>query len=167
MKRLVLSGTLAAGVLLLMAALGTAYAQDDHGGEGDEAAARGAAVYAEFCQACHGPQGEATGTGLAFAAMAFEEDSAREVIEQGHEDLMPPYADVLRGEQIDDVMAYLHTWESGDVPPLPEPNIHEALESVPGYNGDPHEGAIVYAKFCNGCHGPQGEGRGEPQFPPI
>ncbi len=33
---------------------------------GDQAARYGAAIYAEFCQACHGPRGEAIagGTGL-------------------------------------------------------------------------------------------------------
>ncbi|RPJ02526.1 MAG: hypothetical protein EHM39_01665, partial [Chloroflexi bacterium] len=167
MKRFVLSLTLAAGMVLLMAALGTAYAQDEHGDEEDEAAVRGAAVFAEFCQACHGPQGEAIGSGPAFVAISFDEDNARDAIEHGHTDLMPPYADVFTREQIDDVMAYLHTWESGEVPPLPEPNIHDEPESVPGYNGDPHEGAVVYAKFCNGCHGAQGEGRGESLFPPF
>lgn len=156
MKRYML--ILAAGVSLLMAALGTALAQDGDGehAEGTEDAIRGAAVFAEFCQACHGPQGEAIGTGAAFGAIEVNPENARTVIEDEHQ---PPYGTLLTQAQIDELMAYLETWESGEVPPLPEPNIHDVPDNVPDYFGDPHEGAVIYAKFCNGCHGPKGEGR--------
>jgi mono/diheme cytochrome c family protein len=168
MKRLML--ILTAGMLL--AALGTVYAQEGQG-EGAEnnseqnnsfAAIRGAAVYAEFCQACHGPQGEATGTGAAFAAITFNEQTARPAIEAGGA-IMPAYNQVLTTGQINDLIAYMETWGTGSVPPLPEPNIHDVPEHVPGYAGDGYTGAVIYAKTCAGCHGLEGEGRGQPGFP--
>jgi mono/diheme cytochrome c family protein len=175
MKRFTLILTLAAGVIVLIAALGTAYAQDGHGegaeAEDEFAAIRGAAVYAEFCQACHGPHGEAIGTGAAFGAITGDVEAARDVIDKGRDSdeangaAMPPYGKILEVDQVDDLLAYLETWESGEVPPLPEPNIHGVPDQVPDYFGDPHAGAVVYAKFCNGCHGPAGEGRKKPDFP--
>jgi mono/diheme cytochrome c family protein len=172
MKRLTLILALAAGMVVLIAALGTAYAQDHQGGEPKDefAAIRGAAVYAEFCQACHGPQGEAIGTGAAFAAITAHAETAHDVIEGGRDSggaVMPPYGSLLNAGQIDDLIAYLETWESGAVPPLPEPNIHDVPDQVPDYFGDPHAGAVIYAKFCDGCHGPEGEGRKKPDFPPF
>ena len=155
--------------VLLMAALGTAYAQEgqDGGEQGDNLAAiRGAAVFAEFCQACHGPQGEAIGTGAAFAAVTYHEDTTSGIIQQGGE-IMPAYGKLLSEEQLNDVLAYLETWKSGSVPPLPEPNIHNVPDSMPGYAGNPQAGAVVYAKYCVGCHGVEGEGHSQPSFPPF
>ena len=74
MKRLVLV-LLVAGVLGVLA-FGLAApvaAQGDEGAQGDAYAAfRGAAVYAEFCQTCHGEQGEGRGEGPAFQAITFD-----------------------------------------------------------------------------------------------
>ena len=74
---------------------------------------------------------------------------------------------LLDGAQIDDLIAFMETWETDDAPPLPEPNLTTEIERVSGYEGDPQAGATVYAKFCYGCHGEQGEGRGQPIFSPI
>jgi mono/diheme cytochrome c family protein len=177
MKRFTRILTLTAGVTLLIAVFGPVYAQDGpgEGGEAEDefAPIRGAAVYAEFCQACHGPQGEAIGTGAAFGAITGSVEAARDVIDKGRASdaangaVMPPYGEILKVNQIDDLLAYLETWESGSVPPLPEPNIHGVPDQVPDYFGDPHAGAVVYAKFCDGCHGPEGEGRKKPDFPPF
>jgi mono/diheme cytochrome c family protein len=166
MKRLML---LAVGALLIAAVLGTADAQEGQSGQSGEqgdnlAAIRGAAVFAEFCQACHGPQGQATGTGAAFAAVAYHESTTPGVIQQGGE-IMPAYGKLLSEAQLSDVLAYIETWESGNVPPLPEPNIQNVPASIPGYAGDPQVGAVVYAKYCVGCHGLEGKGRGQAAFP--
>lgn len=141
---------------------------------GDEfAALRGAAVYAEFCQACHGPQGESIGSGPAFAAIAFDPLVAPVVLvggldsDEGDGVAMPGYGRVLSDEQISDVLAYMGTWESGETPALPEPNVQVEVERVPDYFGDLHAGAEVYAKFCAGCHGPEGDGRRGDAFPEL
>jgi mono/diheme cytochrome c family protein len=188
MKRLIPTLTLIVGVMLVSAALAAAQlasAQEGQGGapgggesgtgaQGDDLAAlRGAAVYAEFCQACHGARGEAIGTGPAFAAIQYHAGTARDVIVGGKASdtasspAMPPYGKLLDQAQIDDVLAYMATWSTGATPPLPEPNVGPQPEQVPGYFGDPAAGAVVYARFCNGCHGPQGKGRARPGFPPL
>jgi mono/diheme cytochrome c family protein len=181
MKRSTPSLTLILGVMLVLAASAAQRASAQEGqGEGaagaqaaDPAALRGAAVYAEFCQACHGPHGEAIGTGPAFAAIQYQAGTAQDVIANGkasdtaNRPGMPSYGKILNQGQIDDVLAYMETWSTGQTPPLPEPNIGPVPEQVPGYFGDAAAGAVVYAKFCNGCHGPQGKGRAKPEFPPL
>jgi mono/diheme cytochrome c family protein len=181
MKRWTLILTLAVSVILIMVALPAAAQEGgDQGGDksqpgGDfsESAQRGAVVYAAHCQACHGPTGEAIGTGPAFAAINYDPDSARETIMAGEDTnledgvAMPPYSAVLDAEALDDLIAYLETWRSGAVPPLPEPRLHDVPEHVPDYFGDPHEGAVIYARFCSGCHGPEGEGRDKPKVPAL
>src|SRR5690606_39084458 len=110
-------------LLALLAGGAPTLAQDD-----GQAARFGAAVYAEFCQTCHGPRGEAIAEGAAFQAIAFDAEMAREGIAQGRDSdpddgaAMPAYAQTSGGPlseaQIDQVMAYMATWESGDVPSL-------------------------------------------------
>lgn len=170
MKRWIPILVIGSGLVLFWAS--RTAAQDD-----TKAARRGAALYAEYCQACHGPQGEAIGEGLAFAAIAYDPAAARTVITAGLDSdpgdgaAMPPY---LRGEggplspdQINDVIAYLDTWGTGETPALPQPNITASVTHVPDYFGDPGAGAVVYARFCYGCHGAEGQGRRERHFPAI
>lgn len=144
--------------------------------EGDGQAARyGAAIYAEFCQACHGPRGEAIAEGLAFQAIEFDAATARDVIAQGRDSspddnaAMPGYAQKAGGPlsetRLDQVLAYMATWDTGDVPPLPAPNLHPKTEQVPDYFGDAQRGAELYALSCYGCHGAEGRGRVPPNFP--
>jgi mono/diheme cytochrome c family protein len=179
MKRWMAILALALSAVLAFAVLGAAQpvlAQDSHGGESGDAdamALRGAAVFAEFCQACHGAQGEALGTGLAFAAIARElpgEQVRLTVVEGAGSESgtgMPPYGEVLTDAQIDDLLAYIGTWATGAVPVLPEPNIGHVEARVEGMAGDPPAGAVVYAKFCAGCHGVGGAGRDAPAFPKL
>jgi mono/diheme cytochrome c family protein len=189
MKRLIPILTLAAILTVALALIvpaQVALAQDGHGPEGDDGAGeeqaadelapyRGAALYAEFCQACHGPQGEAAGDGPAFKAIAYDPETARAIIAEGLDTtpddgaLMPAYGEahggLLDDAQIDDLLAYMATWETGETPALPAPNIHTEVERIEGFSGDPAAGAVVYAASCYGCHGPQGEGRGVEIFP--
>lgn len=170
MKRWIPIMTLAAGLVLVLVAVSTAFAQEGGNGHDEFAALRGAALFAEYCQACHGPQGEARGTGAAFAAIDYTSDTGaetRELILKGHGEVMPGLAGRLDTGQVTDLLAYLATWESGEVPPLPEPNIAAHVAQVADYFGDPQAGAEVYAKFCYGCHGPEGEGRGDEGFPAV
>jgi len=178
MKRVIPILTLIAGVLLLALAVSLVpgvYAQDGHGGEeppgADQAAVRGAAVFAEFCQACHGPRGESIGSGPAFAAIAYDEATAHDAIVAGRPAAavdgapMPAYGRLLDAAQIDDVLVYMATWATDATPALPEPNIAALPEHVEGHAGDVVAGAGVYAKFCAGCHGLDGKGRDVSGFP--
>lgn len=168
-------------VLALVLAAAPVLAQDGEGhGQADDpnadrAARYGAAIYAEFCQACHGPRGEGIAEGPAFRAIRYDPATAREVIAQGRDSdpddgaAMPAYAQTAGGPlseaQLDQLVAYLATWETGDVPPLPEPNLRPTVEQVPDHFGDPVRGAALYATSCYGCHGPEGRGRVPPRFP--
>lgn len=156
--------------LVVLAAGAPVLAQDD-----GQAARFGAAVYAEFCQACHGPQGESVAEGPAFQAITVDADSAREAIAQGRtagpDDgvAMPAYAQTSGGPlsdaQIDQVLAYMATWGTESVPSLPAPNLRAAVEQVPDHFGDVNQGADLYATSCYGCHGAEGRGRVPPNFP--
>lgn len=157
--------------LALIGAVSPALAQAGDG----QAARYGAAIYAEFCQACHGPHGEAIAEGPAFQAIEFDAATARDVIAQGRDSdpgdgvAMPAYAQAAGGPlseaRLDQVIAYMATWETGDVPPLPAPNLHPKVEQVPDYFGDVQRGAALYATSCYGCHGAEGRGRVPPNFP--
>jgi mono/diheme cytochrome c family protein len=167
MKRLIL---VLVGVFFMAS---IAYAQE----EGNIAARRGAAVYAEFCQACHGPQGEALAEGPAFTAIEYDPETTRDVITNGldsneqDDTAMPPYSQMSGGllsdTQIENLIAYMETWATGNVPALPQPNIHAEIEHVPNHFGDPQAGAEIYATSCLGCHGQEGQGRVPPNFPPL
>lgn len=156
--------------LALLGAVTPALAQGD-----DQAAHFGAAIYAEFCQACHGPQGEAIAEGAAFQAIEVDAEAAREVIAEGRDSdpddgaAMPAYAQTAGGPlsetQIDQVLAYMATWAGGDVPPLPAPNLRPTVNMVPDHFGDVGHGAELYAMSCYGCHGAEGRGRVPPNFP--
>lgn len=185
MKRWMAILALVSGTALLLGAWGaapTVFAQggdgeeSGHGNEGEEgdtgvAALRGAALYAEFCQACHGPRGEGLGTSPAFAAIQFEPEQARQAIVNGIGPMgnaaMPAYADLFDEAEIADLLAYMATWSGEEVPPLPEPNIGDVPEQLEGVPGSPAAGARIYASFCGGCHGVNGRGRGAPAFPPL
>jgi mono/diheme cytochrome c family protein len=173
MKRVCAILIVAAGFMLIGLAVWMVrpvVAQDD-----EFAPQRGAALYAEFCQACHGPQGEAVGSGPAFQAISYHADTARDVLIHGTQPdngaAMPPYAQseggLLTEAQIDDLIAYLATWGSGTTPALPEPNLRAAVVTVPHTLGDPQAGAAIYATSCYGCHGDRGQGRVPPNFPPF
>lgn len=151
-------------------------AQDGEG-ETNPAVLRGSAVYAEFCAACHGPEGEAIGSAPGFVAIAeFDPELVRARIVEGHDSndttlvKMIGYGEEANGPlntaQVDDVIAYMTTWqtEAADTPHLPEANLEpgEAAYSGPG---NPEEGAVVYAYSCLGCHGRDAKGRGEANFP--
>lgn len=163
----------------------------EHGGadESDLAARRGAALYATYCQVCHGPQGESRGEHPAYAAVEYDggtddQAAARAAIENGVEPdtdadaetgtdaasgTMPAYGDLLDETAINDLLAYMDTWGTGSTPPLPTPNLDlDAIpDYVPDYFGDARAGAVVYATSCYGCHGANGEGRPGDQFPAI
>lgn len=167
---------------LLWTAAPHSYAQDGEGaadahgetGEGVQNPARGAAVYATYCQACHGPQGQGAAEGPAFPALAYDPAQLEKVLHEGAGNQveggigMPAYDEVLSESQIADLTAYLAAWQEGTAPALPEPHVQVSEAEAPGeYAGDAQTGAVVYAVYCNGCHGVEGAGRGARAFPAL
>ncbi len=128
-------------------------------GDGDPT--HGAALYAENCLACHGPDGQGRGTHEAFSA-AIQYDSGFEaVVARGVAGSRymfawgQEYGGPLSAEDILDLRAYVQTWQEGAPEPLPV-----AEEST-------EPGAALYAANCAACHGPQGQGRSLAGFPAI
>lgn len=154
------------GLVLVLAALGGAVAL----AQGDGDASRGAALYAEYCLACHGPRGEARASGEAFAAAIVYDATFEEVVAQGvPATYMGPWGEAhggpLSDEEIADLRAFVQSWTTGEAPPLPTPEVPSGLQAVG--SGDPALGAALYLTNCAGCHGPQGEGRGLALYPPL
>lgn len=163
-------------ILITMVVVNTpvSHAQE---GEPNMAALRGSAVYAEFCSACHGPEGEAIGSEPSFVSIAeYDPATVRDQIENGYDSddttpvKMAGYGNEaggpLQNTQIDDVVAYMLTWQTpeADTPELPSPNLEPGSVAYSG-PASPAEGAVVYAYYCLGCHGREAEGRGKSNFP--
>ncbi len=180
MKRVILGLALLAGVVFA-AWSGPARTALAQGGEQEDdptAPYQGAAVYAEFCQSCHGDQGQGRGEGPAFRAIAFDPETAHDVIADGLDSdprdgvAMPPFAQLSGGllteHQIEALLAYMATWGTGETPPLPMPHLDAIIaDYVPDEGEELDAGAQIYATSCYGCHGRSGQGRVPPNFPPL
>ncbi|NDJ87117.1 MAG: c-type cytochrome [Chloroflexi bacterium] len=154
-------------------------AQDggDHENEEDEIVLKGAVLYAEFCNACHGPTGEAIAEGSTFATITdYDPEQAEARIKEGYDsdhddDIMmigygEGYDGPLSDAEVDAILAYMSTWSDPDVetPALPEPNLAPGPEEVIRA-GNPQRGAELYAVYCLGCHGREAQGREMENFP--
>lgn len=133
-------------------------------GDGDPA--HGAALYAEYCLACHGPSGEGRAAHEAFASAVLYDVSFEEVVTHGvPNSYMLGWGQAAGGPLSDtdiaDLRAFAQTWQEENPEPLPAPVIPEGLDLQAS------AGAELYVTNCAGCHGPQGEGRDLAGFPPI
>jgi mono/diheme cytochrome c family protein len=149
--------------ILMAGAFNQALAQDSAQLE------EGARLYAENCAVCHGEDGEGrVGATLSKDWPSIRPDlRVRASIENGIEGSpMPPWLQAnggpLTSEQIDAVVAYILSWETGGariIPPTPTYIPRPVLTTPPEVEGDPNHGAIVFDKNCAVCHGANGEGR--------
>jgi mono/diheme cytochrome c family protein len=129
----------------------------------------GAQLYAENCAVCHGPDGE----GRVGATLAKDWPSIRPglrirtTIEAGIQgSVMPAWGQAnggpLSDEEIDALVTYILSWET-NAPlislPTATPVSRPVLTEVPGVEGDPNRGALLYDQNCLVCHGVNGEGR--------
>lgn len=126
-------------------------------------APRGRELYERMCLACHGPDGEgATGPGIRnrdFLAAASD-GFLRATIVLGRDgtemrSLAHGRAGIaeLRGEQIDDLIAFLRGGED------PAPISHRFV-----IGAHAERGGQLYAAFCAGCHGTDGRGNFAPEL---
>ena len=119
-----------------------------------EAVERGEELYADHCASCHGDEGEGIpNVGSVLNSKGFLEMRDDEALRAATHDglpntMMPAYAQAkggpLRDNQIEDLVAFMRDWEE-TASLLPE-----ATPAI--------EAAALYAQYCAGCHGPNGEG---------
>lgn len=148
-----------AAVLLVLVA-GNAYAQE---GGGDPE--RGADLYLENCAMCHGEDGQGR-VGAALSMFPGIDPSAaiRQTITEGIDGtVMPAWGQdnggPLNDQDILDITAYIQGVLGGTEPIAPFPEyIPPEIEPLPDIEGDPSEGALVFAQNCVTCHGDQAQG---------
>lgn len=115
-------------------------------------AAAGAVTFSTVCYVCHGVNGEGTAIAPALNDLQrlarFEDGWYRETIRQGRPSQgMPTWGSVLSPQQIDDLVAFIRSWQIG----APSATLPEAT-------GDPLRGAAIFSATCIACHGPEGAG---------
>ncbi len=129
----------------------------------------GRALYGENCAVCHGADGQ----GRVGAQLAKDWPSLRPdrtiaaVIANGIPgSAMPAWSQARGGplseEQIEAIVAYILTWESGAprlAAPTPTAVLRPLLTPPPEVQGDPNRGAQLYDQNCAVCHGANLEGR--------
>ncbi len=153
------------GLLLLLASLRNARAQ----GPSQDQLELGAQVFAENCAVCHGADGQGrVGATLAQNWPSIRPDlRIKASIENGIAGSpMPAWSQLnggpLSAEQIDALVAYILSWESGGprfIPPTPTFGPRPVITPIPNVVGDPNNGALVFEQNCAVCHGANGEGR--------
>jgi cbb3-type cytochrome c oxidase subunit III len=112
---------------------------------------RGRILFSNTCYACHGVNGEGTNVAQALNdpeyLAKFDDDYLRQTIQRGRPARgMPTWGSVLAPDQIEDLVAYVRSWESA-----------ASVESVlPG--GDASRGQDLFSVACVSCHGVNGFG---------
>ncbi len=115
-------------------------------GEGDPA--RGTTLYIGNCAPCHGSNGEGDALGPPLNltdVLVKDDDFLRTITREGIPGTaMIDFGTRMNAQDIDDVIAFMRTWQ-----PKARPRLGE---------GDAENGAKVYASSCAACHGSEGEG---------
>ncbi len=130
---------------------------------------RGARLYADNCAVCHGPNGEGrVGATLAKDWPSIRPDiQVRSTIENGiNNSPMPAWSQKNGGpfsdDEIDALVVFILSWETGGlriIPATATPVPRGIITPIPGVEGDPNRGAVIYDQNCLVCHGLDGQGR--------
>lgn len=130
---------------------------------------QGARLYLDNCAVCHGAQGQGrVGATLAKNWPSIRPElTVRTIIAQGVPGSVMPawgeqYGGPLSDQQIEALVAYILSWQTGGAPdlaPRPTYTARPPISPVPEVEGDPNAGAVLFADNCALCHGPDGEGR--------
>lgn len=129
----------------------------------------GEQLYVENCAVCHGLDGKGrVGATLAKNWPSIQPDlTIQTIISNGIPgSAMPAWSKAKGGpldeEQIQAIVAYILTWESGGprtLPATPTAAIRAMITPPPDVRGDPNNGAVLYQHNCAVCHGANLEGR--------
>jgi len=123
------------------------------------AVARGEVLYAQYCDFCHGVEGEGyvsdNANALnqqAFLGTATDAFLAAAIIHGRPGTPMSAWGDVKGGPlstgDVDDIVALLRSWQTS-----PNLNVHDQVVT-----GSAIRGNLTYGSQCAGCHGAEGEG---------
>ena len=159
-KGVVFAASFAAAVMLVAAGADVSKAAS---------AANGEKLYQQNCAVCHGDKGQGRGGPMGwftggggettdlignqlnnqtFLAMASDEYLAGTIKKGRPGRPMPGWEDQLSDSQIEDIIAFLRTWQ--EVPGI-------ALNPNPVW-GNPEDGKVLFRGNCGACHGYNGEG---------
>lgn len=172
------------GVLLVLAAMLSAPLDLSHASAGipwgfvSSAAAQaadpeqlelGAQLYNANCAICHGQDGQGRiGATLAQDWPSIQPElTIKSTIANGIlGSAMPAWSQAnggpLTDEEIDAIATYILSWQTSGVPnitPAPTATLLPPITPVPGVEGDPNAGAVLFAENCAACHGDRGQGR--------
>lgn len=111
----------------------------------------GAKLYAQNCAACHGENGTG-GIGVPLSLPSFQstisDDYVRKTILLGRPGRIMPAFTQLKPDEIDAIVKHVRAWNKS------KPVIYPATPVA----GDPIRGKQLFAQYCAGCHGANGEG---------
>ncbi|MBI2881045.1 MAG: c-type cytochrome [Candidatus Tectomicrobia bacterium] len=137
------------GIVALWAAGVAAFEGDS---KWNSAYSQGRKLYLTQCAACHGQNGEgAIGLPLnlqSFLSVAPEGYIRRSIFYGRLPRQMPPYASVLKKEEIEAISAYVRSWQVRDYVGL----------DVKRVAGSVSNGKLLFNGLCAGCHGSDGLG---------
>jgi mono/diheme cytochrome c family protein len=129
----------------------------------------GARLYSENCAICHGVDGQGRiGATLAQDWPSIQPELTIEsTITNGISgSVMPAWGQAKGGplsdEEIAAIAMYILSWQTSGVPsrPIaPTATLVPPITPVPGVEGDPNTGAVLFAENCAACHGEKGQGR--------
>lgn len=126
---------------------------------------RGAELFQAYCAMCHGADGRGRiGANLqAFPGIAVDAAIQETVANGVQGSVMPAFSQAKGGPlsdvDITDIAAYLTGVLEGTEPIAPAPEyIPPQIPPLPDVEGDPGNGALVFAANCAGCHGEKAQG---------
>jgi len=149
--------------------------------EGPGEAATGRALYARYCQTCHGHEGRGDGpaadsmapTPRDFTAGKFKFASTSPGLPPTDGDLyrtialgvpgtpMPSWRGHLQSDEIWALVAYIKTFSDVFETPIPQQQIVQFPERPPADDASVERGAELYEQLgCPSCHGQDGTGEG-------
>jgi len=129
----------------------------------------GRQLYNENCAVCHGLDGQGrVGATLAKDWPSIRPDlTVKTIIENGVSgSVMPAWSEANGGPlspaEIDAIVQYILSWQTGGAPqitPPPTATLLPPITPIPEIEGDPNQGARLFAENCAVCHGEQAQGR--------
>ena len=111
----------------------------------------GGQLYRANCAACHGDKGDG-GVGVPLALPAFlesvDDGFLQRTIRLGRPGRVMPAFTKLSDAQITAIVRHIRDWSGKPAPVFSDKPV----------KGDPKKGKTLYASYCAGCHGADGEG---------